>query len=25
VERLGPGRLAAFDRSLFKPISWTHD
>jgi predicted metal-dependent hydrolase len=25
VERLGPGHLAAFNRSLFKPISWTHD
>ena len=25
VERLGPGRLAALDRSLFKPISWTLD
>ncbi len=24
VERLGPERLAAFDRSLLKPISWIH-
>ncbi|MBI5295686.1 MAG: DUF309 domain-containing protein [Chloroflexi bacterium] len=24
AERLGPERLAAFDRSLLKPISWTH-
>jgi predicted metal-dependent hydrolase len=25
VERLGPERLPTFDRSLFKPISWTRD
>lgn len=25
VERLGPERLSAFNRALFRPIRWTHD
>ena len=25
VERLGPERLSAFNRALFRPIHWTHE